>query len=44
MTAQNGGVSLGASSLLEKVDLRGTPELAKPLDLSGLGDNSLWSH
>ena len=37
MTAQNGGVSLGASSLLEKVDLRGTPELAKPLDLSSLG-------
>lgn len=37
MTAANGGVSLGATSLLEKVDLRGTPELTKPLDLSSLG-------
>jgi len=37
MTAESGGVSLGASALLEKVDLRGTPELTKPLDLSNLG-------
>ncbi len=37
MTAESGGVSLGASTLLEKVDLRGTPALAKPLDLTSLG-------
>ncbi|MBR4193741.1 MAG: hypothetical protein IKQ54_05375 [Oscillospiraceae bacterium] len=35
ITAETGGVSIGASSLLEKIDLRGTPNLAKPLDLSG---------
>lgn len=37
MTAESGGVSLGASTLLEKVDLRGTSALAKPLDLTTLG-------
>ena len=35
ITAETGGVSIGASALLEKIDLRGTPNLAKPLDLSG---------
>lgn len=36
LNSENGGVSFGNNILMEKIDLRGTPNLAQGLDLSAL--------